>query len=295
MGARRLLPSFVAQAGRPRKLYARFGRLWSIGLLATASFLACARPGQVSPESAELPRVAWSPPLTYPPEMYRAGIEGSVVLQAMVDTAGLVEQGSIRVLSSSHEAFEAAAIEMLGASRFLPGRAGERPIRALVRVPVKFQIQSGELVKAADSAAAAADLREGRALAREGQILNAMATLAKAQERDPRLTGMASFWYPLCWYGTLWGHADAVTSACQQLVGLAPNQAWAREARGIARALTGDYEGAIRDLEVAATGTTNRQERAERRTWIDALRAGRNPFTDDVLVSLRVREQPIIP
>lgn len=217
------------------------------------------------------------------------------MLQAMVDTAGRVEQGSIRVLSSSHQAFEAAAIEMLRATRFLPGRSGERPVRALVRVPFKFQIQSVERVKVADSVAAAARLREGRALAREGQILNAMAALAKAQERDPRLTGVASFWYPLCWYGTLWGHADAATSACQQLVALAPNQAWAREARGIARALTGDYEGAIRDLQVAATGTMNRQERAERRTWIDALRAGRNPFTRDVLVSLRVRERPIIP
>ena len=52
-------------------------------------------------------------------------------------------------------------------------------------------------------------------------------------------------------------------------------------------ALTGDFVGAIRDFEAFVAYTSNARARAQRQGWIDALRAGENPFTPEVLEALR--------
>jgi hypothetical protein len=100
---------------------------------------------------------------------------------------------------------------------------------------------------------------------------------------------------PLCWYGSLWEHAAEVLWTCDHAVAIAPTRAWAREARGIARALTGDTKGAIEDLSASANLTMSDQERSERLAWVASLRAGRNPFTAGVLASLRDRERVVFP
>jgi hypothetical protein len=63
------------------------------------------------------------------------------------------------------------------------------------------------------------------------------------------------------------------------------------DTRGIARALTGDIQGAIKDFEAAITSTSNvlnKKQKAQRQQWIDALRKGQQPFTPEVLKQLNL-------
>ena len=61
-----------------------------------------------------------------------------------------------------------------------------------------------------------------------------------------------------------------------------------RDSRGVALALTGDLEGALKDFEAAVgVGFGGDAEIEQRRDWIEALRAGRNPITPEVLERLK--------
>lgn len=280
---------------RQRRWIHALARSTAIAIVAPLVLASCAQPGSIVPPNSTLPRHMWSPPLAYPPAMVAARIEGSVLLEATVDTAGNVVTGTIRVIGSSDEAFEAPAVVMLRESRFEPGRVGGQLAPILVRVPVKFELRHDEAVTAADSAAAASQMMQAERLARDGHIAEAMSAYRIAQALDPRPARAASFWLPLCWYGSLWEQAAEVLWTCDQVVAIAPTQAWAREARGIARALTGDTRGAIDDLSAVATWTMSEQERSERLAWVASLRAGQNPFTAGVLAALRSRERKVFP
>ena len=79
-------------------------------------------------------------------------------------------------------------------------------------------------------------------------------------------------------------------SACEEAVEVArPDQiGWMRGARGLARGLTGDRRGAINDFEYfLSAGIANDAQRTQVQDWVAALRAGENPFTTDLLRSLR--------
>ena len=76
-------------------------------------------------------------------------------------------------------------------------------------------------------------------------------------------------------------------AACDQAVALEPeNGDWSRR-RGIARALTGDFAGAIADLETFVAWQLRDGPRERAQVMIDALRPGQNPFTPDVLARMR--------
>jgi hypothetical protein len=68
----------------------------------------------------------------------------------------------------------------------------------------------------------------------------------------------------------------------------APNDPNYRDTRGLARALTGDANGAREDFaEFARRATTASLQLVERRKrWIDDLTSGRNPFSEEVLTRL---------
>jgi TonB family protein len=234
----------------------------------------------------DVPQWYWSPPLDYPDSLMNARVEGSVTLQARVDTNGLVDRATIRVLKSTHPGFEAAAVEMLAGTRFRPAYRNGSPVAALVEMPIKFEIASS----VADRAAAAEAMAEGQQLARAGTIESASVAFTKAQRLDTRLASSPTIWWTLCWYGSLWGYADRFLSACDRSVALDPDSVRARDARGIARALTGDLQGAIADFEAVAAASTDPRQRAERMEWSQALRAGRNPVTPEVVQRLRSME-----
>jgi DNA polymerase III delta prime subunit len=94
----------------------------------------------------------------------------------------------------------------------------------------------------------------------------------------------------VCWAGSLAGHADEVVEVCEKAVELAPDNGLYRDSRGLCRALTGDYGGAIEDFEFyvewAKENGEDEQDRAKREVWIAALEAGENPFTEEVLKEL---------
>lgn len=88
----------------------------------------------------ERPHLASSPTLVYPAPLLLAGISGRVVLEAVIDTTGRVEDGSVRVVESSEPRFNPAAREYIRGARFTPGRIGGRPVRVVFRMPVEFKL-----------------------------------------------------------------------------------------------------------------------------------------------------------
>ena len=78
--------------------------------------------------------------------------------------------------------------------------------------------------------------------------------------------------------------------ACDKAIDLAPGNGWIIDSRGLARAMTGDIEGAIEDFKAFIAWDSDQEyesEKAQRQTWIEALEQGENPFTPELLEVLR--------
>jgi tetratricopeptide (TPR) repeat protein len=94
----------------------------------------------------------------------------------------------------------------------------------------------------------------------------------------------------LCWYASLLGEAAEVMESCERAVLLEPNVPAFRDSRGLARALIGDFAGAIEDfryyVEASEAGGYYETGGAQRDAWIDALEAGRNPFDEAMMEEL---------
>jgi|GEM_PF-607862 len=120
---------------------------------------------------------------------------------------------------------------------------------------------------------------EGSRLAEYGDIAGAFAKFEEASILDPSLssnTKTAWAWRNLCWFGSLYGYAAQVLDDCEIAVALNPHDGYARESRGLARALTGDVQGAIEDFEFAGRELFD-DRIGMRLAWIIALRAGTDP------------------
>jgi WD40 repeat protein len=121
------------------------------------------------------------------------------------------------------------------------------------------------------------------------EILN---LLEHAESRQMILTPYlidANFLNGLCWNGSLQGYTTQVFQYCEQAVSLAPGDPNIRDSRGLARALTSDYAGAIEDFQFFVDN--EKREGAipyipQRQQWIAELKAGKNPFTQELLEEL---------
>lgn len=89
------------------------------------------------------PEVLTGPLPVYPELLRQAGVQGQVVLEAVVDTTGRVKAASISVVSATHPGFVAPARQALVATLFRPARVGGRAVSMLVRVPFDFTIRGG--------------------------------------------------------------------------------------------------------------------------------------------------------
>jgi protein TonB len=76
----------------------------------------------------------------YPDILKSAGVEGQVIAQFVVDTTGRVELNTFKVLSTSHQLFEAAVRSALPGMRFIPAEVGQKKVRQLVQQPFVFAI-----------------------------------------------------------------------------------------------------------------------------------------------------------
>jgi WD40 repeat protein len=102
----------------------------------------------------------------------------------------------------------------------------------------------------------------------------------------------------MCWVGSLSGFAAQVMPACERAVALAPPAGLAniRDSRGVARAITGDYAGAIADFQ-AMVEWANANGQADttgtqRQGWITTLKTGKNPFDQALLDELLTQGAP---
>jgi protein TonB len=77
----------------------------------------------------------------YPEILKSAGVEGEVLAQFVVDTTGRAENGSFKVLKTSHELFALAVKNALPGMRFLPAEVGGKKVKQLVQQPFVFNIQ----------------------------------------------------------------------------------------------------------------------------------------------------------
>jgi WD40 repeat protein/energy-coupling factor transporter ATP-binding protein EcfA2 len=119
--------------------------------------------------------------------------------------------------------------------------------------------------------------------------LEALKHLQEAVRLDPSVKIAAETWNVVCWIGSLQG-ADAAATvmvACQKALEAEPDNIGFRDSRGLARAMSGDPDGAIADFQAYIDSGPNPQFKAQRQEWVKALQSGQNPFTPEVLKSLQ--------
>ncbi|MCB0165030.1 MAG: hypothetical protein KDI79_12435 [Anaerolineae bacterium] len=124
-----------------------------------------------------------------------------------------------------------------------------------------------------------------------GQLKAVLDIYKQVEKEASSAEAPADLWNSFCWKGSLRGHVEDVLSACERAVELAPDHGGIRDSRGLARALTHDYEGAIDDFEYFIEWASQRRgyESAisERTDWITKLKAGQNPFDEKTLAELQ--------
>jgi len=77
----------------------------------------------------------------YPEAMAERRVEGSAVMRFVVDSTGLVDMSTVRVMSSTHAAFAKAVIVAMPRMKYRPASIGGKPVRLLVEQAFTFKIQ----------------------------------------------------------------------------------------------------------------------------------------------------------
>ncbi len=133
---------------------------------------------------------------------------------------------------------------------------------------------------------AAVSLSKGISLVKEGKVEEAIQSYNQALSIDSNLEISDWCWNILGRYGSLYGHAADVIYACENAVTLEPNYKDFQDSLGLAKALSGDLAGALITFEtsVACLQIDDSEDVKQRRLrWIEALKAGENPFTPEEL------------
>ncbi|MBA2571974.1 MAG: TonB family protein [Gemmatimonadetes bacterium] len=76
----------------------------------------------------------------YPPSLRESGVTGQAVMQFVVDEEGRVEGSTIKVISSTHDAFGDASRDVLRQARFTPARVGSRKVRMMLQLPITWAV-----------------------------------------------------------------------------------------------------------------------------------------------------------
>ena len=99
--------------------------------------------GQVFMESVveEGPEVLSGPALNYPDLLRQAGVQGRVLVQAIIDTSGRAEPPSVKVIQSPNPGFDQPAKNYVLRALFRPARVHGRAVRVLVNLPIDFKIK----------------------------------------------------------------------------------------------------------------------------------------------------------
>jgi protein TonB len=84
-----------------------------------------------------------TPQPQYPDSARREGKEGRVLLRVLVDEDGRTKAIEVNQ-SSGHDMLDRAATEAIKKWRFVPARAGGKPIETWVKVPIEFQLSNAK-------------------------------------------------------------------------------------------------------------------------------------------------------
>jgi TonB family protein len=108
--------------------------------------------------SSQLPQLMTAVNPIYPDSLKDLGIEGTVILQAAIDTSGQVDRSTVKVVKSLQPDLDQACVEALVASRFAPATYGGRPVRVVMQIPYTFNVEETPADSAgADSVPSPAD------------------------------------------------------------------------------------------------------------------------------------------
>ena len=88
----------------------------------------------------EPPQMMYNAYLIYPDHLRIAGIQGRVVVQAVVDKNGRVESRSVRVIETADQGFNECVTSFVRHATFRPGSIDGRAVRVRVSVPIEFKI-----------------------------------------------------------------------------------------------------------------------------------------------------------
>jgi len=88
----------------------------------------------------EPPHLTSGPVLTYPAPLLLARVTGRVVVEAVIDTTGQVEEGTVRVIESTDARFNESAKIYLQAAHFTPARIAGRAVPVRFQMPVEFKL-----------------------------------------------------------------------------------------------------------------------------------------------------------
>ena len=145
------------------------GRLNLVVLVATLATAGLSRGASAQEGAADESRSSQLPQLisavnpTYPDSLKDLGIEGTVILQAAIDTSGQVDRSTVKVVKSLQPDLDQACVEALVASRFAPATYGGRPVRVVMQIPYTFNVEETPADSAgADSVRSPADVDEDR-------------------------------------------------------------------------------------------------------------------------------------
>ncbi|MGH7700992.1 MAG: energy transducer TonB [Gemmatimonadales bacterium] len=99
--------------------------------------------GQVYAEAVveEKPEMLSGPVPEYPQLLRTAGIEGTVIVQVIVDTMGRAEPNSIRIIRSPNPGFDQPVKSAVQRALFRPARVHGRAVRVLVQIPYNFTLK----------------------------------------------------------------------------------------------------------------------------------------------------------
>jgi len=101
------------------------------------------KPDQVYPVSGVqvLPAFLSGPTLVYPDLLRQAGVQGRVIVQAVIDTMGHAEPWSVKIIESPNEGFNEPARNYILGALFQAARVQGRAVRVLVNLPIDFSIR----------------------------------------------------------------------------------------------------------------------------------------------------------
>lgn len=97
----------------------------------------------------------------------------------------------------------------------------------------------------------------------------------------------SSTWNSLCWWASLYGFAQRALPACDAAVAPDSTNLANRDSRGLARGLAGDLTGARDDFAYIVAHADTGAFHDRRAAWLETLRGGSNPFTPEVVKSLK--------